>query len=284
MLRIFKDKMELTEKEFKDVNNLHIVNFNMPYVSDFEKNLKIINSLYLNLPKDLDSELLNAVKDIVEQFNNLSTLRIDYSKGLNDKELIDEFINKLNNFSYKPITEFKLENTLSIEKVKLIDKKFFDEFKIDKSNAHSFSCKDFSVTDLKNKYGDTFFLYFCEEADVYILFNCDRDNHLVSIVDDYNDTTLFKEAKEALIRSAYLDKSCSINEHNIQFNLNKDGFNIEIVHIINNLYRKYVHLLNSSSFRGNQLFLFDVNTISCSTDELNRNIDWIKQYMSNIIK
>lgn len=273
---ILRQSGKETDITIEDFNNIHsvdmyVIDYNTRGFFEYEYILNIINEYYLELCKlPINSELFKVIEEVIEVLNNLN----HFVTKLNDYRITDYFVdavlNKFDSFSYKKLCEFNKESNFKMNKVNIIDEVEFNNI------------KNLNYSERSNLNTNEYLLYVNNENEGTLIASNNSQN-LISIVQKDNPKYLIKEYENTIRRLVPLDKDNMTLDNYIYFEMSTWKFHKEILHIANRYLNLLLYIINSTSYRENNYFIFDDMTIKGRMINLNDLLPNIKKYVSNCI-
>lgn len=261
-----KDKICIStrEEDFEKFKNGYVINFGMSNMFTLERRVKILNDFLLVLKEkgNIDKNILELIEFIIENINNIAYFQLKYI----DNYYIKNTKEKIDNFKYKEIENLNLKRISSINKLKELDFKEGEKLKLDnKFPAGYYIAKEVEV---EEDYRD---------ANIYIINKGITFDSIYAIVENDDINSIVEVYKDILYQINNFDKSNFVKsnlEYKYWSNLEIAPNNIplELLHVLIFLFNKLIYILNSTSFRNNELYSFD---------EFEVNQEKIKCYFKN---
>lgn len=246
-------KIEVRCKEIEKIDDVTIIDYNCDSFYNYEDVLRLLNEFYMTIAREsINEDLFSTITDIIEKLNNLKHFKTEYN---NDEEhFVNSVLAKFDTFEYKNISEFDMNNGISIVNPKAITEEDISEITASKKATFTERIAP-SFIDITNDYMD----YFARKVDdgYMEIITCRKKASLISVISDASNKSLVKEYKMVFNKIKSLSKDCYSLKSRYLFDVTRTGFHLEIVYIINSLMTTLLHLLNSSSFNDNQYYMFD---------------------------
>lgn len=272
MLFVKRDwETELNEslKEDTDVSKLEIIDYKYTNFYDYKNVLDVINQFFAEAIKNLlNKNLLKAFDNIVENLNNLSHFYVDYRKYSNDSDYVNEIAKRLDTFSYKPLSNFNLDNNFKFYKLKVISKEEIEEYKKIKSFKEY---KGFHIYIPKE----------IDEDDSVTIVSTDTEVGIYSLINKNNKKCYLNEYVELIKKVGFIDKDIRIFEKYYPISITETGFLRDITFLINHLIGTLIYLFNSSSYRDDEFYEFDKTEVFTRLFDLTEEIENIKKYVDS---
>lgn len=263
-------------EDIKDFNNsnVFVIDYNRNSFHRLEDALDVANALYMELSNSsINKELLDVIGDVVATLNNFSHFVVNRSDFWDTEKFVEDVLQKFDTFSYKDISEFKKESNISVYKAEYITENELKDIKDLMQNN-----KELATKTLAN-----YFVADIEKGYINIISTKAKKSGLISIVQGNDSKVLINEYRDVLMRLIPMDNSNIELEGYIYFEVNSLGIYKEVYHLVNRYLRLLCYILNSTSFRENNYYVFDDMTIKGRMINLTENINYMKEYALNCI-
>lgn len=274
ILRQSGKETDIYMKDFNEINSwdIYVIDYNKRGFYEYETILNILNEFYIELCKfPINNELFNVIEEVIEVLNNLNYFVTKINDFRTTDDFVDVVLNKFDNFSYRRLCEFNKASNFKIHKVNIIDESEFNNI------------KNLNHTGKSISNNDDYLLYVNKEKEGTLISNNNSQN-LISIVQKDNPKYLIKEYGDIIRKLVPLEKDNMIIDNYIYFEMSTWGFHKEILHIANRYLELLLYIINSTSYRENNYFIFDDITIKNRMVNLNDLLSNMKKYVSNCIE
>lgn len=271
-------RYDLDSNEFKSYDNITVIDYDVHNFYYYDSVLNVVNEIYSRLfSRGIDRDLYKAIGDIVEKLNNLKHFVYDFDRQ-DDEKMIRGYLGLFDTFKYKSLSEFNKSNNIKIYKTKYISN---DEIQaIERSYKSRFGINDM---DLREKYLDYYLGDLDIEDDCYPLISCQEGRRVITILEDDNPNTVLNGLLDVFRKVCNIDTGdCVIMDTYYRFDLVRTGIHKEVTHILNRLLLALNYLLNSTSFRENEYYIFDKFEIDRRVDiNIEEILNHIKLFIIN---
>lgn len=284
----WEEVVVLNMKDDFKIEDLMLIDYNCSAFYKYEDILRFINEFYITLSKEgINKDLFEKIKTIVEMLNNLNHFVVNYSDYSDCDLYVNAILDKFKTFIYKDISEFNLNSGFTTHSIKTITQAEIDAIeKCEKASLTERLSDGFDDVSLnyKDYYGLREDTEYVSGEDNYVsIVSTNSKRGLMSIVSKNEPNYLIKEYKSVLEKLTTVNKDSMNLKGYLEFEVTRTGFYKEIVHEVNKLLRTLFYLLNSTSFKKNNYYVFDDFEISrriCNLDDTIERIEELAIYQA----